>query len=77
MVKDRVASVNNAYSKNKLYISDECISTIEAQEQQAYDKNGVPEKSGNDHINDALGYFCNKTMPVATSLMRYEAISHL
>lgn len=77
LIKDRVASVNNAFSKNKLFISDECITIIEGLEQQAYDKDGMPEKTGNDHSNDALGYFIFKTMPVATSLMRYEAISHL
>lgn len=77
LIKDRVASVNNAFSKNKLYISNECITTIDGLEQQAYDKDGMPEKTGNDHLNDALGYFIFKTMPVATSLMRYEAISHL
>lgn len=65
-VKDRVLSVNNAYSKGKLWINEvEAPTVAAAQEQQAYAKNGTPDKtSGHDHANDALGYMVYWVMPV-------------
>lgn len=78
LIKDRVASVNNALSKGKLFVSEGCITVIESLEQQAYDKDGMPEKQSNhDHTNDCVGYFINKIMPVATSIMRYQSVNHL
>lgn len=61
-VKDRVLSVNqliNNQGKRRLLVNfDKCPSLVEGLEQQAYDKNGEPDKkSGLDHLNDALGYF--------------------
>lgn len=57
-VKDRILSVNSAYSQNKLWVNDTfCPNFAESQEQQAYDKNGEPDKaSGFDHLNDGGGY---------------------
>lgn len=57
-VKDRVASVNNAFTKNNLYINaTNCPQLVDCLTQQAYDKAGRPDKSaGLDHLNDALGY---------------------
>jgi len=65
-VKDRVLSVNTAYSRQKLWVNElEAPTFAEAQEQQAYDDNGEPDKkAGYDHHNDAEGYFVYKTMPV-------------
>tara|TARA_Y100000310_G_scaffold324866_2_gene387357 strand:- start:19081 stop:20352 length:1272 start_codon:yes stop_codon:yes gene_type:complete len=65
-VKDRVLAVNSAYNKKKLWVNDRLAPKFaEAQEQQAYDKNGEPDKStGNDHPNDAQGYFVHYVMPV-------------
>lgn len=65
-VKDRVLSVNTGFSQQKLWINDTaCPVLAEALEQQAYDKNGEPDKtSGHDHPNDATGYFVHWTMPV-------------
>lgn len=65
-VKDRILSVNTAYSKGKLWVNDTRAPRFaEAQEQQAYDKNGEPDKTtGHDHHNDAQGYFVHYTMPV-------------
>nr|WP_309504301.1 terminase family protein [uncultured Roseovarius sp.] len=65
-VKDRILSVNTAYSKGRLWVNDKaCPHFAEAQEQQAYDKNGEPDKTtGHDHANDAEGYFTHWTMPV-------------
>ena len=65
-VKDRILAVNTAYSKGNLWVNDRaCPRFAEAQEQQAYDKNGEPDKTtGHDHPNDAEGYFVHWTMPV-------------
>ena len=65
-VKDRILAMNTAYSKGKLWVNDTaCPRFAEAQEQQAYDKNGEPDKTtGHDHHNDAEGYFAHWTMPV-------------
>lgn len=65
-VKDRILSVNAAYSKRRLWVNDKAAPKFaEAQEQQAYDRNGEPDKTtGHDHVNDAEGYFVHQTMPV-------------
>jgi hypothetical protein len=65
-VKDRVLAMNTAYEKARLWVNDRAAPRFaESQEQQAYDKNGEPDKSaGFDHLNDAQGYFAHWTMPV-------------
>lgn len=65
-VKDRVLAVNTAFAKGRLWVNDTaCPTWAEALEQQAYDKNGEPDKTtGHDHPNDAGGYFVHWTMPV-------------
>lgn len=65
-VKDRILAMNTAYAKGRLWVNDKVAPRFaEAQEQQAYDKNGEPDKtSGHDHHNDAEGYFVHWTMPV-------------
>lgn len=75
-VKDRINTVNTMFSKDKLFVSAKCENVIQALEQQAYDKNGEPEKhSGSatiDDWNDALGYFIvrefSMSKPKLTSL---------
>jgi hypothetical protein len=61
-VKDRVLAVNQLIhnqGKRRLLVNfDQCPTLVEGLEQQAYNKNGEPDKTGNqDHLNDALGYF--------------------
>lgn len=65
-VKDRILAVNTGYAKQRLWVNDTaCPGFAESQEQQAYDKNGEPDKtSGHDHHNDAAGYFVHWAMPV-------------
>ena len=72
-VKDRILAVNTAYSKGRLKVNDKAAPKFaEAQEQQAFDKNGEPDKTtGHDHMNDAGGYFVHWTMPVIKP--RFEA----
>lgn len=69
-VKDRVLSVNamleNAAGERRWKINThQCPFLTEALEQQAYDKNGEPDKTtGHDHPNDAVGYFITKLWPI-------------
>lgn len=66
LVKDRVNSVNNAFEKKKVFVNPlTAPETTRCIEQQSYDANGEPDKkSGNDHQNDAFGYFVHYTMPI-------------
>lgn len=66
LVKDRVLSMNTAFSKQRLWVNvKNCPEQTKCLEQQAYDKNGEPDKkSGVDHQNDGFGYFCHYEMPV-------------
>lgn len=69
-VRDRVNAMNgmllNGEGLRRLLINtDRCPKMTEALEQQAYDKNGEPDKtSGHDHPNDALGYFIAHRYPI-------------
>lgn len=69
-VKDRVNAVNAMTLNDKgerrwLINTDNCPTLTEAQEQQAYDSNGEPDKDGgHDHPNDAAGYFLVKRYPI-------------
>ena len=65
-VKDRILAVNTAFEKRRLFVNAlRCPVFSEALEQQAYDKNGEPDKSaGFDHHPDAGGYFVHQRMPV-------------
>ena len=77
LIKDRVLSVNNAFDKGKLFVSEGCKNLIEALEQQVYDTNGFPEKDGKDHINDAFGYAVSHLCPVMTNIARYNYIRRI
>ena len=65
-VKDRILAVNTGFSKKRLWVNDlACPVFAAALEQQAYDKNGEPDKTtGHDHPNDAGGYPVHWLMPV-------------
>ena len=69
-VRDRVNAVNamtlNAEGLRRWKVNtDACPVLTEAQEQQAYDPNGEPDKStGHDHPNDAVGYFLVHRWPI-------------
>lgn len=71
-VKDRIISVNNAFSKSRLYINELKAKTLASHlEKLAYDKNGEPDKqSGFDHLPDALGYLIYYEMPVYKPLLK-------
>lgn len=69
-VRDRVNAVNalilNDTGQRRWKVNtDACPVLTEAFEQQAYDKNGEPDKkSGHDHPPDAVGYFLVKCWPI-------------
>ncbi len=64
-VRDRVQATNNAFTNNRLFVNtNKCPTVAKCLEQQAYDKNGEPDKkSGFDHQNDATTY------PIAYEMM--------
>lgn len=65
-IKDRINCCNGALHQEILKVNTfKCPNLTDALEQQAYDKNGMPDKSsGHDHILDAMGYcvFQNSTL---------------
>lgn len=65
-VRDRINATNAAFEKGLLFINDyECKTVAECFEQQAYDKNGEPDKEGgHDHQNDASTYPIEFEMPI-------------
>lgn len=69
-VKNRVNAVNamfkNAKGERKYFINpNTCKLTVEAFEQQAYNKNGEPDKTNDtDHPIDAAGYFIVHDYPI-------------
>ena len=69
-VKDRINSMNamfcNARGERRYRVNaDLCPSYAECLEQQVWADNGEPDKTaGNDHPNDAAGYFIHKDYPV-------------
>lgn len=73
-VKDRVLATNKAFEDGKLWINDAlCPVTARGLEQQAYDKNGEPDKSsGVDHQNDATTYPIAYEMPVIKPVMKIQ-----
>lgn len=70
-VKDRVLATNKALESGLLMVNDhDCPHTARGLEQQAYDKNGEPDKgSGVDHQNDATTYPIAYEMPVVKPMI--------
>lgn len=72
-VRDRIAAMNNGLRLGRIYINDlECPTVSDCLIQQAYDKNGEPDKkSGFDHQNDATTY------PIAYEMGIKKAVFHI
>lgn len=72
-VKDRVLAMNGGLSKGRVYVNDAACPTVaNCLEQQAYNKNGEPDKqSGKDHQNDATTY------PIAYEMPIRKPIAHI
>lgn len=73
-VKDRVMAVNKRFQENKLFVNvGKCPKTAKDLEQQAYDKNGEPEKkTGADHGNDSFGYPMAYLFPIVRPTHGYD-----
>lgn len=65
-VKDRVSAMNKALESGMVMVNEQaCPVTARCLEQQAYDKNGEPDKSGGvDHQNDGTTYPIAYEMPI-------------
>jgi len=76
-VKDRVLAMNQQIEKRALLINpDTCAQLCMSLEQQAYDKNGEPDKaSGFDHLNDAAGYFIHARYPVQSRRVQVSKLA--
>ena len=70
-VKDRVNATNAAFERCDILVNDRaCKMFSESLEQQAYDKNGEPDKSsGKDHMNDAGTYPIAYEFPIERPLI--------
>ncbi len=68
-IKDRIISANKAFEDKLVLVNiEKCPNFALALEQQVYDKNGMPEKSPDDSIddmNDAGTYYIHTIYPVA------------
>lgn len=75
-VRDRIVSVNSGFSHGKLWVNDRTAPEVaRCLEQQAYGKNGEPDKEGGfDHMVDAVGYLAVKEMPVRKPVSRAKLI---
>lgn len=75
-VKDRVNAMNAALSKWQVFVNcRRCPTVADCLEQQAYDKNGEPDKkSGNDHQNDATTYPIAYELPIIKPVSRIDVL---
>lgn len=72
-IRDRVLAMNKALENGTVKINEsKCPTTASCLEQQAYDKNGMPDKrAGNDHQNDATTY------PIAYEFPIRKPVAHI
>jgi hypothetical protein len=79
-VKDRVLSMNamllNGQGERRMLVNTHrCPKFTEGLEQQAYDKNGEPDKSsGVDHVNDAGGYPIVRLFPIVKRTTKQQSL---
>jgi len=80
-IKDRVnslcAKICNANGKRTFFVNiDKCPTSTECLEQQVWDPTGMPDKKGgNDHTNDAVGYFIYYRYPLVKKQIKARGIS--
>ncbi len=65
-VKDRINAMNAAFTHGRVKVNSRaCSELAQSLEQQAYDKNGYPDKQGGfDHLNDAASYMVAYEIPI-------------
>lgn len=78
-VKDRVMAVNqmihNQGVRRLLVNPDKCPTLVEGLEQQAYNKNGEPDKAnGLDHAVDALGYMIAYKFGIGRGVVQFAQL---
>ena len=75
-IKDRVLAMNQVIEQRRLRVNpDRCPQLVMSLEQQAYDKNGEPDKtSGYDHVNDAQGYYIEARFPVMARRIKRQKL---
>jgi len=75
-VKDRVSAMNKALESGMVMVNEQtCPVTARCLEQQAYDKNGEPDKqTGSDHQNDATTYPIAYEMPIVKPVIQIPVI---
>lgn len=80
-IVDRVNAVNalilNGAGERRLMVNtNRCPNLTDSLEQQAYDKNGMPDKSGGlDHVIDAAGYPLAYLFPIVKRTASTESLS--
>jgi hypothetical protein len=69
-VKDRINSVNSAFSHSKLLIDPKCKSLRNCLNKLSYREgtNDPDKNSGYDHMTDALGYMVEYLMPITKTI---------
>lgn len=69
-VRDRINAMNAAFGNGYMVNVDRCPNYVRCLEQQAYNKNGDPDKTqGLDHLPDGGGYFIHYEYPVVKPAM--------
>lgn len=73
-VKDRVNAANQAFSDMRVFVNDyNCPEITRCLEQQAYDKNGEPDKdTGDDHQNDATTYLVSYELNIVRPIFKID-----
>lgn len=80
-VTDRINAVNTKLYRNEYFVNTHrCPKSTQSLEQQAYDKNGEPEKFGGaatiDDSNDALGYFIVRKFGLIRNSIKQVGLSY-
>lgn len=64
-VRDRINAMNAAFENSYRVNFDRCPAYVKCLEQQAYNKQGEPDKTqGLDHLPDGAGYFIHREYPI-------------
>lgn len=73
-VRDRILAVNKQFEDQRLWVNPYACPTVATNlEQQAYDKNGDPDKTGGfDHQNDATGYPIAYECPIIRPMTQHR-----
>lgn len=70
LIKDRINALQQGFTQGRIFVNPlKCPNAVKCLQQQAYDKNGMPDKKNNtDHSNDAIGYLAAYELPIRRQL---------